>query len=145
MEPDQLYLLFQNSVIFSVGKEYALTLPAELQGKSIMVITDTMPTTEQAALLSKILGSIKLELNDAAVVELDNAPPFHQIRQQMPLKKLVAFGVSPSQLGLTLRYENYQPVCFMDTDLLMAESLITIQDNEVSKSLLWKSLKKMFL
>lgn len=141
-----LNLLFQNAELISLGEEHRGKLTIEdVNGKDVIIATASELTSEEKTFLSKILTSIKLDLKDVVLVNLKNSPPFHQLKSKFQVKRVVLFGLTPAQLGLNIAHENYQPLHFMNTVILPADSLQTIHDNDSSKTQLWKAMKKIFL
>ncbi len=111
---------------------------------NVLIICSGNLTGEEKIFLGKVLGSVKLNLSDVALVSLENAPAFRQLKKA-GFSKLLLFGVSPSDVGLNIAHSNYRSVDLQGAQILAGESLSALEASETSKALLWKALKKMFL
>jgi len=113
--------------------------------KHVLIICNTSITTKENIFLGKIFGSVKLDLSDMALMNSENSPTFHELRTGINFKKMVLFGTTPPEIGLNVNYAAYRPIYFQDIEILISESLVRLEGNEGSKTLLWNALKKMFL
>lgn len=100
-------------------------------------------------LLSSILNACKLNLADIALVNIANqSRSLHAILETLPSNLVIAFDISITQLKLKLPAVLYKPIILGETQILMSNSLSSMQGNEqnakLEKSKLWVALKALF-
>lgn len=118
--------------------------------RQVLVIVD-QPEEEfinatDEAFLSKIIGAIKLDINDIAIA---NFPKNDDLNKETLLKfnatKYIVFGVDDSKLFK----DNLPPYQIIAMDngkqVLNCSSLAAIAGDATQKKLLWTALQKMFL
>jgi len=92
-------------------------------------------TEAEVQLLSKILASVKLSLAAVRIVETQKLDLSQWIEKP---SKLIGFGVIVSGVNL------YEVVTTPQTQLVLAESLSTLLDDDDKKKSLWVGLKQLF-
>lgn len=107
----------------------------------------TLPPAEEA-FLDKILQAVGLSLRQ---VELINIAPLlvheRDAREVVASQKtthLLLFGVSAIELHLDVLLMPYQPKKLVESQLLWADPLAGIQNDQLLKRKLWESLKLFF-
>lgn len=118
--------------------------------RNVLVIVD-QPAEEyinagDESFLGKVLGAIKLNINDIAIV---NFPKNNDLNKESLLKfnagKYLIFGVEESKLFK----DNLPPYQIIEMEnskqVLNCASLSTIANDPTQKKLLWAALQKMFL
>lgn len=111
--------------------------------KSLVIIVNTISTSEKE-LLSKILTSVKKDINNALIIELSTST-LSNISHLSAAKEIISFGVAMSKLGSNLLLFPYQVQKNSNTNYLIVDDLATIQANQKDeKRLLWAALKSMF-
>ena len=111
--------------------------------KSLVIVVNTISKSEKE-LLSKILASVKKELNNAQIIELSNNPSAN-VSSFNAAKEIISFGVAMSKLGSNLLLFPYQVQYNSGRNYLIVDDLATIQVNQKDeKRLLWAALKSMF-
>ncbi|MCP9766327.1 hypothetical protein EGI22_00305 [Lacihabitans sp. LS3-19] len=111
--------------------------------KSLVIVVNTISKSEKE-LLSKILASVKKDINNAQIIELSTSPTAN-ISSLSSAKELISFGVAMSKLGSDLLLFPYQVQKKSETNYLIVDDLATIQANQKDeKRLLWAALKSMF-
>ncbi|UII30511.1 hypothetical protein LVD17_19655 [Fulvivirga ulvae] len=118
--------------------------------KRILVIVD-QPEEEfinaaDESFLSKIIGAIKLDISDIAIVNFPNNNGLNkETLLDFNASKYLVFGVSDSKLFK----DNLPPYQAIDIEngkqVLSCSSLTAIASDPTQKKLLWTALQKMFL
>ena len=127
--------------VFSIP-EISTTLDVS---KRIWVVCDTSADTEDLhTFLKKILSAVKVDM-DKQVLQIfpNNTEPTNLeplFKQSMPAKVLL-FGVLPSTIGLNLNLTLYEVTSFRNLEILWAEKLSDIENNQDKKRQLWTSLQ----
>jgi glucose-6-phosphate isomerase len=114
-----------------------------LSNKSLIIITNTLSESERD-LLSKILISIKKQIENAEIIELSKIP--HTRLSNYPsAKEIISFGIGMSKLGNDLLLYPYQSQQHQNVKYLLVDDLTAIQSNlKDEKRLLWAALKNMY-
>lgn len=116
----------------------------EPSNKSLIIITNSLSELERV-LLSKILGSIKQNIDDAEIIELSKNPDF-RISNYLAAKEIISFGVGMGKLGSDLLLFPYQSQHYQNVKYLLVDNLPAIEANQKEeKRLLWSALKSMYL
>ena len=102
------------------------------------IVIDTkwsnLPENERQ-LLSKILGSVKLTLAAVRIVETQELDLSQWVEKPT---RLIGFGIKVSGVGM------YDVVTTPKTQLLLADRLSSLIDDDDLKKKLWISLKRLF-
>ena len=102
------------------------------------IVIDTkwsnLPENERQ-LLSKILGSVKLTLAAVRIVETQELDLSQWVEKPT---KLIGFGIKVAGVGM------YDVVTTPKTQLLLADRLSSLVDDDDLKKKLWISLKRLF-
>ncbi len=117
--------------------------------KSILVLAAENQGLSDGLLefMSKILQAVKIHFpQDIALLKSTHQASFSfiQIAREVPVSKILSFGLPAGQLGLHWRYSLYSPLHKLDRTFLFAERLSLIQADKQRKMLLWKALQQMF-
>ena len=104
---------------------------------------------EDLSWLQKMLQACKLTLGDVAIVNIHPEKyPIANIRKQLPAKKLILLGPSPSQLQLPLNFPQFKLQEYDGCVFLYAPSPVVLnqetKEGKLLKSKLWVSLQKLF-
>src|ERR1700730_13742523 len=96
-----------------------------------------------------MLQACKLTLGDVAIVNIHPEKyPIANIRKQLPAKKLILLGPSPSQLQLPLNFPQFKLQEYDGCVFLYAPSPVVLnqetKEGKLLKSKLWVSLQKLF-
>ncbi|MBL6445926.1 hypothetical protein JMN32_06380 [Fulvivirga sp. 29W222] len=118
--------------------------------KQILVIVD-QPGEEfinaaDESFLSKIMGAIKLDINDIAIINFSNNSELNkELLLDFSATRYLMFGIDDSKL----LKGNFPPYQIMDIgnnkQVLICSALATIASDPSQKKLLWTALQKMFL
>ena len=140
--------LFESSLLFEISDYRNVNFRWEGKNpESILILSPSsiaVLTEDERAMLRRMLNALKLNLENVALSCSAHPPPFHDLKNKITFKKLIAFGMGPLNIGLNINAENYQVINFSDTKIVFSESLSTLSSNEKSKGQLWKALKEMF-
>ncbi len=99
-------------------------------------------------LLKNILEAAKIDFEKDIVslkITAQEKFSFRQLRDKMPVKDLLFFGVQPSNFGLNYFIKPYQPLNVKDLRILLVNSLEEINADVKKKKALWSCLKEMYL
>ncbi len=100
--------------------------------------------------LSKMLGGLKINLGDTAIVNIHNHPvTFAELKEKLQARYIIAFGVSTKQLQLPFTIPDYQVQNYAGCTILaapvttLAGPANTTDSIKAEKRKLWESLKRM--
>lgn len=112
-----------------------------------VLIISSLGDAGARAFLEKVLGAVQLNLaQDTLFVALQSGGQVALtplLREKQPTQVLV-FGLKPDDLGLHVQPVLYQPVNFLQTNLLFADDLATLEPDRDRKTRLWAALKTLF-
>ena len=123
-----------NTILFKTTYEeeiYSFPLPTTV----VLNTKWTALTEAEVQLLSKILASVRLSLAAVRIVE---AQKLDLSQWQEKPSQLIGFGVTISGVNL------YEVITTPQTQLVVAESLGTLLDDDDKKKRLWIGLKQLF-
>jgi hypothetical protein len=101
---------------------------------------------EEEALLTKILGAVKLRLDDVELVNIHNhRDTLVEILKDKVVNQIISFGIELRDLDIQIPLEAYRITRAEGIDILLADSLFELQLNTDKKKMLWQSLQSMFL
>ena len=101
---------------------------------------------EEETLLSKILGAVKLRLEDVELVNIYNhRDTLIEILNQKMVNQLISFGIELRDLDIQVPLMPYQVTRVEGIDILLADSLFELQLNTDKKKRLWQALQTLFL
>lgn len=106
---------------------------------------ETYLSESDQAFLTKILGAVKLQFEDIALVNVQTHPKvdFTQLKNYFSCTKLLSFGISAAEIGLKNSSLNELHE-YQNTKIIIAESLSILAKDDSRKKLLWLTLKKLF-
>jgi len=113
--------------------------------KGILLILNDI-STEEKAFLEKVLGAVKLTLNDCAMLELskNNSTEHKALIEEFKCKTILNLGVE-QQLPFLQGINNYKINFVADKKALKTDNLKAIMADVAKKKQLWESLKQLFL
>jgi hypothetical protein len=100
---------------------------------------------ERLLFLRKILSALKLELDHDALFrsfEKNEPASFLKLFKKKGIEKMLLFGCSPKQFGLSIEAALYEPFEFYGCRLLFSEKLSVVEADAARKGQLWTALKK---
>ena len=101
---------------------------------------------EEEALLAKILGAVKLRLEDVDLVNVNNhRDTLIEILRDKMANQIISFGIELRDLDIQVPLEAYRVQRVEGIDILLADSLFELQLNTDKKKMLWQALQGMFL
>ena len=102
-------------------------------------------TAEEITLFNSICKACSLTMDDIALVNFQPAVADYSIlRNHFKFKFLLAFGVTPSDIGLTEDFENFNVSRKNNEMLLFAPQLDEFFNNKAFKTSLWKGMQQLF-
>ncbi len=90
---------------------------------------------EERELLSKILGAVRLDLAAVQVIFTENLQMSEWVDKP---KRLIAFGLTISGVS------KYEVITTPETQLVLADSLSELMNDDGLKKKLWQCLKQLF-
>jgi hypothetical protein len=118
--------------------------------KNILVIldyrNDTYLPENETNFFSGILTACKLDLQDVAIINMNNHPDatYKELMNYFKSKTLLLFGVEPASIGLPLSFPHFQVQSFANATFLFAPVLKELEDDKLLKSKFWVCLRKVF-
>jgi hypothetical protein len=99
---------------------------------------------EDLATLTSILTAKQLELRDVAIVNVHTHPQkdFKQLKHFFACKKLVLFGINPSEIGLRDITSN-QLEQYNETKILATYNFSEMRNDTAKKRLFWNAMKQL--
>ena len=112
--------------------------------KVVILVHELNPADVE--LLEKILGAVKLTLQNVEVIEMSKNSniDLSHIFTQKSVSQLISFGVMMSEVNLMLRLTPYQILESKGVKFISGVSLTDLQDDIPKKKMLWGALKEMF-
>jgi len=142
-------MFLPDELIFMAPERPVLAFAEGGFARSVLVLTLEEPQASgNRDFLAKILSAAQLNLAQdtlLASVPADERLDLPPLLREKPAKQVLVFGLSASQIGLTLNTRPYQPFSFYGATWLFADSLAAIASDQAKKSLLWSALKGIFL
>jgi hypothetical protein len=107
--------------------------------KDILVVLDKPAGSEELEFLSKIMGALKMTLQDVSILSKE------EFSSDMSFKKLLAFNVNTETLNPLVKTEKYIIKEHDKSGFLYADSLAELNKDVKKKKLLWDALQLMFI
>lgn len=115
--------------------------------KDVVVVVNSI-NSDQKVLLLKILSSVKLSFESISLIDVSSNTiniPESIKKSNNQILRIICFGVAISKLNLDISLFPYQLKAEKNLNLLLIDSLDTINENQKDeKRLLWVVLKQMF-
>lgn len=112
--------------------------------RRMMVLLRESDFQKHATLLSKILGAVKYDLeNDAVVYQMQDSETIAFRELSIPVDHLILFGVGPADVGLSVTLKK-RLIALENITIIRAPSLDVISSNTDEKRRLWEILKHTF-
>jgi hypothetical protein len=118
--------------------------------KNILIVVNYPDSTylpdEELSFLTNILAACKLTLADTAIINLNNHSgiSYKNITGRFSSRTVLLFGISPLQFGLPIDFPHYQVQSFDNCDFLFSPPMEERHVDELFKSKLWVSLRRIF-
>ena len=139
-----------DELIFIAPEHSALDFSKGGFAKRVWVLALEEPSTavSNRVFLAKVLAAANLNLEkDTLFAEIPASKPVRfstDIKCKEP-EQVLAFGLSPAQLGLAIDILPYKPIAFYGVNWLFADALSSLEPDKNKKGQLWSALKQMFL
>ncbi|MEO1516315.1 MAG: hypothetical protein AAFV95_14930 [Bacteroidota bacterium] len=134
--------------IFSVSETEKLS--DACQGgnqKQLLIITTDATEKQHLDLLAAILKAVQHEIEtDACLLQHPSDQPLNLtgLYQNRTIERVLVFGHSAANLGLSVQYAPYRSFLLVDKTYLFADPLAKLSEDKSLKAALWTALKKMF-
>jgi DNA polymerase III psi subunit len=117
--------------------------------KGILILVSKADTVylpdDELNFLTTILSACQLSLADVAIVNWKTAQMnLEQLQQQLGIRHILLFDVSPLEAGLPINFPHFQIQQFNNRTYLFSPALSDVEKEVTVKRQLWPSLKKMF-
>ncbi len=101
---------------------------------------------DQLNFLLGVLAACKFTMDDVAVINLhkNEGIGYKAIAEQLSSKKVMLFGVAPTEIGLPADFNPYQIEAYHHQHYLPAACLSVIQQDKAEKTKLWQCLQRLF-
>ena len=100
---------------------------------------------DELSFLTTILSACQLSLADVAILNCKNTDiELEKVQQQLGIRHILLFDVSPLQAGLPINFPHFQIQQFNHRTYLSSPALSLVEKDVTIKRQLWPSLKKMF-
>lgn len=142
-------MMLSNELLFLAAEKTALADARGDYAKKVSVLVWEEPQAlSNRDFLEKVLAAAQLDLTrDTLLAEIPGGEPraiAPDLQEHKPAYLLI-FGLPPSQLGLAIEPQPYQPLNFLGYTWLFADKLSAIEVDKAKKTQLWTALKQMFL
>jgi len=120
---------FQKNILFIVHYENAVHIP-----------------DEQLKFLAGILTACKLSMADVAVLNVAKSPDvkFTIVRKNFSASMMILFGITPKAFEMPIDFPEFQVQAFNNCTFLFTPAIEEVSKDQLLKSKLWVSLRKMF-
>jgi hypothetical protein len=108
--------------------------------------TDSKLNEKQSAFLSAILKACKMELHEVNLMccKSSNCPPYQDLASTLSPKNIIAFGLTPTDIGLPMLFPTFQIQSFENIKYTIAPLLEEIELDKSLKMKLWGTLQQLF-
>ncbi len=142
-------MLLSDELLFLTAEKSALSQAQGDFARQLAVIALEEPNPAASRdFLSKVLTAANLNLNtDTLFAEIpvgQSCAIAPDLQEHAP-KQVLVFGLSPTQLGLSIDVQAYDPIAFYGCTWLFADRLSVLEPDKVKKGQLWAALKQIFL
>ena len=111
----------------------------------VMVILDEEATDNDLSLLSKILAAVKLDLENVALVRVDeNIDENLEAITKFDSLKIISFGAGTVKNQLLDIHSKYAPTTIGGHTVIISDKLSELDQNQELKKRLWNTLKEIF-
>ena len=111
----------------------------------VMILVNEEVNEKDLLLLSKILGAVKLDLENVALVKADKE--FYEnlsALTKFDAQILISFGVTCTEIQQLDIQSKYAPTTLEDRIVIIADTLSELHQNQELKKQLWSTLKEVF-
>jgi hypothetical protein len=140
-EPKQIYEAPKVEEV--VRPTFELTFNGQ-NTKGVLLLVNNI-SAEERAFLEKVLGAVKLTMNDCALLSLsqNNSTEHQKLIENFKCKTIINLGGQP--LPFLQGIKNYKINFLADKKVLITDDLTSIMADVAKKKLLWESLQLLFL
>lgn len=101
---------------------------------------------KQLSFLTKLLSACNLSLGDVAIINFHHydASQLNEIINFFKPKTTLLFGIDPIEIGMPMKFPEFQVQHYRDIKFVSSPSLETIEPDKSLKGNLWIALKKIY-
>jgi DNA polymerase III psi subunit len=141
--------LYKNVLIEDTKAHQQTSSEEKIVAKDVLIVvksTSKSLAEKQIFFLTAILKALKLSLTDIHLItdKDENFGSYKKITAKYAPKKIILFGISPSDIALPMHFPNFQVQGFENKKYLCSPNLEEIEDNKSIKLTLWQSLQQLF-
>lgn len=151
--PEENFILSKDFIDFEIFalpdeniSDFELKNPQELN--TLVAIPEAEKQAQLIELLTNILKAAKLNVDQQVhtlALTSDQGFSFIQIQSKIGFEKALLFGIKPTELGINLELQPYQPIPFQGCIFLLVDKLSDIQQDTNKKKALWNALQDIYL
>jgi hypothetical protein len=120
--------------------------------KNVLIVVrhseDVFLPEKHLEFLTRLLAACKLNIGDIAIVNDGyTSVDIHSLQQQLKPKKVILFGIEPTEIKLPLNFPNFKVQNYADSVYLSVPSLDILNhttEDKLLKTKLWVCLMSMF-
>lgn len=118
--------------------------------KNILIVVSYNDTThlpdEELSFLTNILSACKLTLGDVSIVNINNYSNhiYKDFTDHFKSRIILLFGVEPTSFGLPIDFPHFQVQSFSNLTFLYSPAMEERHQDQLFKSKLWVSLRRVF-
>lgn len=106
--------------------------------------SDAILDENNKAFLLKMLSAVNFNTTNALIVNDNNAVKFNQLKTLPNINKILFFGSTRQQIGISLNIKRYKIYSIQAINCLFIDDLSVLKDDQQRKGALWSLMKTMF-
>ena len=141
------FVFFNNKIyaVSNLNNPLPKTIGKNKEGVLILCTAFTNPTLQ--AFLAKILQAVNTDISeDVWVMDVNDVeiPKWADLCRELDFKKAIIFGLDAKAMGLLINLPLYQCRQFQGCQILLADALVDINNDNHKKKELWRELQQLF-
>ena len=141
--------LYKNVLVDDTQTHQNKSIEEKIIPKDVLIVVKSTAKNvpeKQVLFLTAILKALKLVLKDVHLItdKNENYGTYKEINARYSPKKIILFGISPSDIALPMHFPTFQVQAFENKKYLCSPTLEEIEDNKSIKLTLWQSLQQLF-
>lgn len=106
--------------------------------------SDAIIDEKNKAFLLKMLSAVNFNTTNTLIVNDNNAVKFNQLKTLPNINKILFFGSTRQQIGISLNIKRYKIYTIQAINCLFIDDLSVLKDDQQRKGALWSLMKTMF-
>ena len=130
-----------------LGEIRAKPMQLERSEPLIVLINSKLQFQAEAQIefLKKVLGAVKLELNQVRVIHIPNEKwAWRDLVKHFRPQRVLVFGLSPQDLSMNVEHHHYTSLKIQNCALMFVDKLDVIMPSQSLKRTLWTALQAFF-